>query len=170
MCFLHPLVRGSTLLISTGEYSARPAEIVYGDIHNLHQFSTFRLVREGLAKPGSSSNRGPPTPPRPGEHTLSNVRAVDTPQVVTSGPPNSHQILPPLLSPPVVNDEPMALDSLGRPSEQQYQNIQVDYEAICAEIDYRVASESGQIFAWDPYFMNGGSIDDASGSGGGGWG
>jgi len=157
------------LLIGNGEYSTRPTEIVYGDIHNLHQFATFRLVREGLAKPGSSSNREPPTPLRPGEHTLSNVRAVDTPQVATSNPPNSHQILPPLLSPPAVNSEPIALDSLGRPSEQQYQSVQVDYEAIWAEMDFRIASESGQIFAWDPYFMNGGSVDGAGGSGGG-WG
>ncbi|PWW78102.1 hypothetical protein C7212DRAFT_363047 [Tuber magnatum] len=148
---------------------ARPTEIVYGDIHNLHQLSTFRLVREGLAKPGSSSNREPPTPLRPGEHTLSNVRAVDTPQAVTTHSPNSQQILPPPLPPPMINGEQMGLDSLGQPPEQQYQNIQPDYEAIWAEIDFRVASESGQMFAWDPYFMSGGSIDGASGFVGGGW-
>lgn len=158
--------RRQLLPISNGKYSTRPSEVVYGDIHNLHQFSTFRLVREGLANPGSSSNREPPTSLRPGEHALSNVRAVDTLQVVTSNPPNSHQILPPPLPPPMASNEQIALDSLGRPSEQQYQNIQADYEAaIWAEINFRVASESGQMFAWDPYFMNG-----AGGSGGGGWG
>jgi len=163
--------RRQLLPISNGEYSIRSSEIVYGDIHNLHQFSTFRLVREGLAKPGSSSNREPPTPLRPGEHALSNVRAVDTLQVVTSNPPNSHQILPPPLPPPLASNGQMTLDSLARPSEQQYQDIQADYEAaIWAEINFRVASESGQMFAWDPYFMNGGGIDGAGGSGGGGWG
>ncbi|RPB05635.1 hypothetical protein L873DRAFT_524812 [Choiromyces venosus 120613-1] len=152
----------------SGKRGARPSEIVYGDIHNLHQFATFRLVREGFAKPGSSTNREPPTPPRPGEHTLSNVRAVDAPQVATTHSPNSHQILLPPLPPPMINHEQMGLDQLGQPPEQ-YQNIQVDYEAIWAEIDFRVASESGQMFAWDPYFMNGGSIGGASGSGDGGW-
>jgi hypothetical protein len=69
----------------------------------------------------------------------------------------------------MVNNEQMGLDSLGQPPEQEYQNIQADYEAIWAEIDFRVASEGGQMFAWDPYFMNGGSIDGTTWSGGGGW-